>query len=303
MKTVAVILALVAWYAIQGTIGEEEEVVGVPIEIPVEEGWAILNRSITEATVTFRGTKDAIRELDQDRLRLIRDIRGHQEQGYMLLNLHPRNVDTPDGVRAVKIEPDQMNISLDREGVRPIPVKAVIQGELPDGFEVGEIKCTPATVQLFGPEQKLNEIEVVHTESIDMENQVGTFKLRRNIVPPSQSWIGYVQPDYVIVDVEVIERSSHREFAAVPIAAMMGAGRRFDVELSATNTMVVLEGRNEVLEAISQQSIQAYVDCRVLTAASTSAVPVRVHPPVGVLVKSVDPEEVYVKLSQPGEDS
>lgn len=302
-KAVAAILALVLWYSIQGTIGEEEEVVGVPIEISVEDGWAILDRSITEATVTVRGTKDAIGELDPDRLRLIRNIRGRPERGAMMLSLHPRNVDTPDGVRAVKIDPDRILISLDKEGVRPIPVKAVLQGELPDGFEAGEIRCSPATVQLFGPEIRLGEIEVVYTEAIDMERQLVSFKSRRSISPPSQSWIGNVEPDHVIVEVEIIERSSRREFEAVPIATMMGAGSRFNVELSATNTMVVLEGRNEVLEAISRQSIQAYVDCRILTETSTNAVPVRVHPPVGVVVKSVDPEEVVVKLSQPREDS
>ena len=302
-KLVAVVLALAVWYAIQDVIRNEKEVAGVPIEIPVEDGWAILDRSVTEATVTFRGTKDAIRNLDREEVRLVRDIRGRPESGSMLLTLHPRNVETSQDVRAVKIDPDRIEISLDQEAARSIPVKAVIQGDLPDGFEAGEIVCRPAMVKLFGPRQRLDEMEAVHTEPIEMTGLTRPVKLRRRIDPPGDSWIARVDPDRVVVEVEVIERSANREFAGVPIATMLGVGSQQGLELSETNTTVVLEGRSEVLEAISRQSIQAYVDCRALRPVSTTAVPVRVHPPVGVIVKSVEPAEVFVTLFGFGEDS
>jgi len=291
-----VLLAAIAWYAIREVISFEKEFTDVPIEIRVDEGWAILDRSENSVVVTFQGPRDAVLSIDREQIKLGLDIRGSAELGSMFVSISPEDIQAPRGVRPIHIEPNRLYLSLDQEGERNIVVKASIQGQLPEGYEVEAVLCKPDAVQLFGPRLKLDEIEEVRTETIDLEGRLGSFKLRVPIASLSESWVARVEPPYVQVEVTVVEHSAVREFSDVRIKMLTAPVPRSGVSFSQTNATVVVQGRSEMLESLNHQSIQAYVDCEALTAPSTNLIPVRVHAPPGVKVKNVAPPEIFVAI-------
>ena len=294
MKILSLGLASIAWYAIREVISFEKEFTEVPIEIRVDEGWAILDRSENSVVVTFQGPREAVLDIDREQVKLTLDIRGSAELGSMFVDLKPEDIQAPRGVRPVRIEPSTLYLSLDQEGERNVAVKASIQGQLPDGYEVESAVCKPNTVQLFGPRLKLGEIEDVRTASIDLEGRLGSFKLRAPIASLSESWVARVDPAYVQVEVTIVERSALREFSDVRIKVLTDVAGKARVSFSRTNAMVVVQGQSEMLETLNQQSIQAYVDCEALVVPSTNQIPIRVHAPQGVTVKKVDPQDITV---------
>lgn len=297
-KVVALFLALITWYAIKELISFEEEITDVPIEILVEDGWAILDRSENSVVVTFRGEREVVRNLDRDQVKLVVDIGGNEELGSMFVDLDPENVVAPNQVRAVGVEPSTLYLSLDQEGQRTVSVKpGVIQGQLPDGYELESAVCKPDTVQLFGPRRKLDEILEVKTDPVDLAGRLGSFKLRVPITSQSDSWVARVNPPYVQVEVTIVERSATREFTNVPVMTLRGNADRLALNLSLTNAMVVVAGRNEVLETLSPQSVRAYVDCEGLLPNTTNLIPVRVHVPHRVELQQVEPTELAVTVA------
>ena len=74
-------------------------------------------------------------------------------------------------------------------------MKADLQGVVPEGYEVDTITCTPASVLMQGPRQRLDEIESVRTAPIDLEDRIRSFKkLKMAVVSPGENWVGRVNP-------------------------------------------------------------------------------------------------------------
>jgi YbbR domain-containing protein len=297
-KALSLLLAVVAFWSIHGAIRFEREVGDIPIEILVDEGWAILDRTETAVSVTFRGAKSAVTELDPEQVKVTVDIRNNPDRDRDLLwvKLSKKQVEAPPGVRAVKISPDRIGVTLDKESHREVDISATTQGQPPEGYETGDIVCLPDKVKLYGPRRRLEEVEMLHAAPIEMVGRLASFKVTRDVLPPSESWVARLEPKTVTVQVEVIERSASKEFPGLSINAMRLAGDSRTVALSATNAHVVVEGRSERLEVLTEQSLLAYVDCRSAPALPTSPVPVRVHVPAGVQVRSIEPADVLVQF-------
>ena len=294
-KLGALVLALIAWYTIREIISFEKVVTEVPIDIRVDEGRAIGDRSDHTVIVTMRGSKDSVWGLERDDVEVGVDVQG-AALGTMIISLEPKHVKAPPGVRIVKVEPDRLYLSLDEEGQRSIPVKPSVQGVLPDGYEVEDMVCKPKSVQLFGSRQKLGEIDTVRTAPIDVEGRLQSFKSRAQIVPPSETWVARVDPEYVTVEVAITERSSNRELQDVRIRTLSDPEASVVVVLSETHVQLTLGGQSQILDDLNQQSVRAYVDCAELASGATNLVPVQVHVPPGVMVTRVEPAEVIVSL-------
>jgi YbbR domain-containing protein len=293
-KVLSLLLAGGAWYMIRETISFEKEVTDVPIEILKEDGWAVLSLSEQTVIVTFKGPEDAVWNLDREQVRLALDIRGRPALEAMALDLTPEQVRSPRGVRPVQVEPNILYITLGQEGQREIEVVPSIQGQLPDGYELVSAECRPSNVVLFGPQQRLDEIEEVRTVPIDLEGRIQSFKLRRSIAPPGVGWVGRVEPDNVMVEVAVVMRSDRLEMKDVPIQTLMTPGSLQQIVLSDTHVDLVLEGRRSTLDTVRPDLVHAYVDCAGLTEPGTNPVPVSVHVPAGVVVREVNPAQVKI---------
>ncbi len=294
-KLASLLLACASWYMIREVISFEKEVTEVPLEILVDEGWAILDRSEQSAIVTFRGSEDAIWNLDRKQVKVEVDIRGEPMRDAMFIELDPKQVQAPREVRPIQIEPDRLYISLDQEGQREIPVEPSITGQLPEGYELADTICTPSSVILYGPRKRLDEIDSVRTVPIDLAGRIQSFKLREQIVPPGETWVGRVDPENVVIDVSIIEESSSRSFEEVPILVMGEANAEDRLEMTPTVVTVVLKGRPKRLDTLTPQSVRAYVDGADENAGGTNPVPVRVHAPEGVVVKEVLPATVTIE--------
>jgi len=294
-KVGALLLALIAWYTIRQIISFEKVVTEVPIDIRVEEGLAIGDRSDQSVVVTLRGSRDSVWDLNRTDVAVKVDVQG-AALGTRIITLDPKHVKAPPGVRVVKVEPDRLYLSLDEEGQISIPVKPSVQGVLPDGYEVEGMVCKPKSVKLFGSRQKLDEIDTVRTAPIDVEGRLQSFKSRVQVVPPSETWVARVDPEYVTVEVAISERSSNRQLQDVRIRMLSDPEAPVDAVLSETRVRITLEGHSEILDNLNNQAIKAYVDCDGLAPGSTNLIPVQVHVPSGVTVTQVDPAEVIVLL-------
>lgn len=293
-KLVALVLALVVWFTIREVISFEREIADVPIEIALPDGWAVLDRSENAVQVTFRGTKSAVLDMDPKLVKVVIPIEGEQQLDSMFVQMSTKQIEAPGGVRAVKLEPDSMILSIDREESLEIPVRPAIQGTLPDGYEVGTVVSSPPKVTLYGPSRRLRETEFVPTTAIDLAGRLQSFKLSKTIQPPSESWVARVEPESVSVEVEIIERSSVREFADLPVHLLVRPGADPDFVLSSNRVVVILEGRAEVLEALADDAVQVYVSVGGFAENETNLVPVQVNAPLGTILKLVTPDAIVV---------
>ncbi len=297
-KLIALLLAIVSWYAIREFTSFTTVVRGVHVAVLVDEGWAVLDRSIEDVDVVCRGSQSDIRYLNRDQFRVEIDLRGRSVAGTREIRMNPSSIKVPGGSRAISIDPPEITLTLDREGEQMVAVHAEIAGNPPDGYEVAEVVCTPAEVKLQGPQGRLAGMTEVKTSQIDLEGRLKSFSLTRSLQPPSELWSARVDPDRVRIDVRIVERSSSLDIEDIPVLLLVRPDTPA-ISLSAEIPAVSLSlrGRAESLSRLSSTNLTAFIDCRGLQPGVPTELPITVVPiPSSVTIVTQKPAFIRVEL-------
>jgi hypothetical protein len=297
LKITAVVLAVVAWYAVREAISSEAMIKNVRLNVETDEGWAVLDQSVTDVDVLFRGSDNDLRYLNREQITVTVDMRGRRSrEGTVVMKIGPEHVKALTGARAIRVDPNEITLSIDREGDKEVPVKADVVGTPPEDFEVSKVVCTPATVVVHGPRQRLAAVETVRTEPIDLEGRLRSFQLNRTILPLGESWSARVVPDSVNVQVSIVQRTARIEIDNVRVSALVRPNSRDGVQFWPPTVRVTLTGKSELLGNLEKEKILAFVDCSQLEGGGRISLPVRVPVGPGIDVVSIDPPLVGAEI-------
>ncbi len=299
IKILALLAAIISWLAIQETISFEVVLPDIPLEIYVEDGWAVLNQSEHSVRVTFRGSQDDIRQMDAKQIKAVVDLRTNSIAGSGEITVPLSAIKVPRNVRPILVEPGRVKVSLDREQEKKVPVQSRASGK-PFAGEVEALICDPAFVTLRGPAQQLQKTEWVYTESVDVEGRVEGFTKRCRVLMPSDTWTAVVEPPEVLVKVVISERTETLEWDNVPVSIFVKPQASERVEVIPPRVRVVVTGSPETLEDLQSVMPKAFVECQELDGSLTYDLPVQVFLPLGKAVSaSVEPHTVRVVTSAP----
>lgn len=298
LKIMSILLAIISWFAIRETISFEIIVTDIPLKIRTGEGWAVFRQSDNAVMATFRGSQEDIRLMDHKQIKAVIDVRTNAVAGAIDMALTPRAIQGIWGVRAVRIYPERVRISLDHESEKVIPVKGRTTGK-PFSGEVEEIVCEPAVVRLRGPAQQLQQTEWVYTESVDVEGRIEGFTKRCRVLPPSDTWSPKIDPPDVQVGVVITEKTGNLAWKDVPVTAIGNPGSPVKAEITPARVNVIITGTSEVLENLKTTAPKAFVDCVELDSSLTYDLPVHIYLPPGHNVSvAVDPPYAHIVLGQ-----
>jgi len=299
IKILALLAAVVSWLAIQETISFEVVLPDIPLEIRVAEGWAVLHQSEHAVRVTFKGSQDDIGQMDPKQIKAIVDLRTNSIVGSGEIVVPLSAIKAPRNVRPIRVEPSWVQVSLDREQEKKVPVQSRAVGK-PFAGEVEALICDPAVVTLRGPAQQLQQTEWVYTESVDVEGRVESFTKRCRVLMPSDTWTPVIEPPEVQVNVMISERTETVEWDNVPVSVIVKPQALWTVEVLPPKVRVVLTGSPETLEDLQAVAPKAFVECLELDSSLTYDLPVQVFLPLGKAVSAVvEPHTVRVVVSKP----
>ena len=298
IKILALLAAVASWLAIQEAISFEVVLSDIPLEIRVEQGWAVLHQSEHTVRVTFRGSQDDIRQMDPKQIKAVVDLRTNAIAGSGEIGVSLSAIEAPRNVRPIRVEPSRVQVSLDREQEKKVPVQSRAVGK-PFSGEVEALICDPAFVTLRGPAQHLQQTEWVYTESVDVEGRVESFTKRCRVLMPSDTWTPVIEPPEVQVNVIISERKETAEWDNVPVSVIAKPQALWSIEVLPPRVRVVLTGSPEMLEDLQAVAPKAFVECFELDPSLTYDLPVQVLLPLGKTVSAaVEPHTVRVVMSK-----
>lgn len=296
LKILAFVLALLSFFAIQNEISFEVTY-NIPIEVHVTQpGVAILDQDPLTADVTFRGSQDDLRRLNQREIKAVVRLSVSNPAGSESVHVDPDSIEGISGVRVVKVHPSVVMVTFDHEATKLVRVnKPRIIGTPLIGKV--EVDCEPNEVLIRGPRRRLAKVEAVSTEPIDVDGRVESFTKQLRVLSASDAWITEITPPEVSVKVRIVSTAINRMWQDVTVLAVMAPGATTDVSFEPAKVTVTLSGRSEVLEGIARDAIRVFVDCEKLDSSSTYELPVNVHMPSGVdVTASVEPRTVKVSI-------
>ena len=301
LKFLALVLATLTFYAIRGTTGYEVPYV-IPLEVEVEKGIAILDQDPMSVEVTFRGSQEDLRRLDQKQLKAVVRPKASSPAGSEAVVIRGRDVQGASGVRVVKIKPAVLQLKYDREIQKTVKVaKPKTIGTPLIGR--AEIDYEPRTVLIRGPKRMLEDRQiVVETQPVDVDGRVESFsKQVRLLSPGGDMWVSQIEPAEVTVKVSIVTETVSREWTNVTVLAVLDHGGLTNMVFDPPAVDVSLHGRAEVVNGVRDDSVKVFVDCVGLRLSPAGKeMPVNVHLPPGVdVTATLDPERVRVLLRTP----
>jgi YbbR domain-containing protein len=183
----------------------------IGMEVPLEYRNIPSQLEITGDTtnlvqVRLRGSANVIRQISAKDVSTTIDL-SKMRAGDKIVPLSPQNVQAPFGAEVIRVNPSSVRFNLERTVTKTVPVVPTIMGQPSDGFEVGRVLVDTNTVEVEGPESRVNALQSIATSPIRLDRRQGRVEQSVDLdVPDPQIRIAHPGP--VNVQVE-IQRKSH----------------------------------------------------------------------------------------------
>jgi YbbR domain-containing protein len=285
LKLLALALAALTFFAIRGATSFEERY-EVPVEVKVEPGIAILDQKPRTVEIVVRGSREDLARLDESRMKASLRCRATDPRGAERLLVGRRHLEGLAGVRVERIRPAVVMVTFDREAEKRVPVaRPTLTGEPLLGAVEG-IEYEPRFVTVRGPKRRLT-IEEIYTEPINVADKVDSFSRTVRLLPPGDTWVSRIEPSEISVRVRIAKRTVSRTLPRIRVLALVPPDAAWQVTVEPAWVDVTLEGGAETMESLTNDVVRVWVDCRDLDADTVYELPVDVHLPAGVDVKSM----------------
>ncbi|MGH9465182.1 MAG: CdaR family protein [Thermoanaerobaculia bacterium] len=201
LRLLALGLALLAWFVVSGEKREpsSQRVVDTGVRYGVPDGYLLLER-VETATVGVRGPMSRLRNLAPFQVDVF--IKVPSVEGTVQVPLGADHVALPSGLELVSIEPNVIELTLDREQTEIVEVIPKLSGEPAAGAVVRGARVIPNQALVRGPASRVRDLESVSTTPVDLTSHALDFEEDVVVLPPDRM-ITIVEPRVVKVEVEL----------------------------------------------------------------------------------------------------
>lgn len=299
LKLISFVLAIGLWYY---AVGEEGIQVTrlVPLQLEVKNPqMSILKTSARNVQVTFMAPRALVSEITSEDIQAVHvisnDINKAGDYSFRLEG-NEIKVDNPQ-IRIIRIEPETLQVTLDELIVKKMEIKPAFIGDPAFGYKLKleEIQLNPNAVLVEGPKGKLEQLDGIKSEKINVVGRTRSFRQTISLqLPPNVKLSG----GETLVDlyVPIIEESDEKRMDDIPVKIVRNSGENQKIEVVPPKISFSLRGSKKQLEKISSENIFAYVDVSRFSQGSNDA-PVEFFLPDGVAIKG-DPIKVKVNIKK-----
>lgn len=211
LKVVSLVLAFSLWYVVAGERGTEI-VLSTPIEFrDLPEGLEVIDESAQQVDVRLRGSSEFLRTLSPQEIQVALDL-SEAKSGQQTVYLTPSQVETPYGVRVMRVTPASVNLVVEALAERTVQVVPRVVGEPAAGFVLTDIRLAPPEITITGPASTLEGLDQLTTEPISAEGLRETYSQSLQILI-DDPFVRLLDVNSVEVTLEVREEAIDEDLA------------------------------------------------------------------------------------------
>lgn len=291
----AAVLGVGTWYAVNAARGNSQVVTEIPVTVEVPPGWVMTKTSTKTVNVEFRGTREDMRYLARDLIKVTVDLR-KSATNRAEVAFRPSQVFAPGRAKAQEFRPETIAVEMDREETRMVPVRLETQNMLPEGYEAGAAVLTPAQVEVTGPAERVGRVDAIGTAVLDLEGRTRSFHRKRMALAPGEELAGVkIEPRNVMLELPVEERLVEAEFELVPVR-ILGESGGTRMEAVPETATVRVKGSPEAVKKLTVDDIRLFADATGIGDKGKRRT-VEGHLPAGVGLAGVTPATVAVQAA------
>jgi len=183
-RLLALALAGLAWFIFSGEKREplSEKVVEAAVQYDAPTNYVLLER-VETVRITARGPLSKIRSLTAPFVDVLVSL--PEREGLQQIALGNDQIILPEGLELVSVEPAFIEVSLDRQATRVVPIEADLQGEPAAGARVLSVRVVPNQGLVGGPASRLEALTRISTTTIDLSGHGRSFEQEVALLPPA----------------------------------------------------------------------------------------------------------------------
>ncbi len=179
----SVAIAFALWFQVHGS-GMGSLGLDVPLQVQgLDKSLMIVNDLPETVRVTVAGLQARINHLTREDVRITIDAADITKPGVIDRAISIQDVHLPAGMNIEKIQPDRLQLQVDRVVSRLLPVRAVI--DVPEQWRVAQLTVEPFQVRVTGPEVWLDALSGLESESLRPTLKEGPFEMEARVVSPT----------------------------------------------------------------------------------------------------------------------
>ena len=295
LKIFSVVFALGLWAFVNLGARDAEKTLSVPIELRNVPPELIVVSTVVEAVdVRIRGPRTILGTIDERRMKLPLNL-GNARPGAVSFNIDAEMLGLPRGVRVTRLSPVRIDLRVDRQVRRTVPVVLDPETVVPDGYRFVTTEIRPRLISISGPADDLKDVQSVVTAPLTLRHAASGFEESVAVRLPSN--LVQAVPERVVVRGRLEEIIVTREYRQVEIGVRQQKER--SVRLNPARGDVTLRGPTRILQAFQPGADTVYVDVEAV-GGGTHKIKVETELPEGIEIVRVDPERVSVEVGSPG---
>ncbi len=203
LRVLALTIAIGIWSRVSLEEREEttEKLVEAGVSYNLPRGYLVLNQ-VQNVLVRLRGNRKAIRGLNPYMVDVQIELAPTGPET-VTVQLGADNLLMPEDLELVAIEPNAIQVELDREVTQRVLVEPRLKGKPVLGTKLGEAEVFPNQVLVSGPEKRLSRLLSLPAQQISLEGHGETFEEEVSVISPDPL-IQVVQPSKVTVKVPIL---------------------------------------------------------------------------------------------------
>lgn len=200
-------------------------------------------------------------------------------------------------VKNVTVDPVSIPVSVpmkQRPPAKMVAVKAATYGTPKKGYRVKSVSVEPASVRVRGDLSVTASLSSISAQSVDVTDRSETFTYEANLTVPQG--IELESSRRVSVTVVIEEEMIQATYRNV-IVQIESLPAGFKWKVNPTTVDITIEGRSDVVEAINDEDVQAFIDASWVKGAGSHKLVVNVKGlPDSVRFDAIVPSQVILEL-------
>lgn len=289
LKLFSIAFACGLWLFVNYAERDAEKTLVVPVEFHNLSTQLIISGPRDEyVDLRLRGPRSLLGQLTSKKIKLdLSEVR----PGLASFRITADMLNLPRGVRLVRINPAQVNLTIAQIIKQIVPVQLELMGKPPRGYIVKETEVNPDRIEITGPAPQIEKIRTVLTDTLDLSPLTQSMTRDLTLRGPEEGFVSFSR-DRVQVRIGIEEVISTREFRHIKIAVKNDTSR---AELRPATATVTVRGPQRLIENFVLNEEHVFADTN---GQGPGRVTVRlsiVLPP-GIELVAQDPEKVEVRL-------
>ena len=253
LKLLSLAIAIVLWMLVTGQNQPVTAHLNVQLNFIRPQSLEISNDPPRTVDVMLTGSRNKLDDLTSLDLVATVDITD-QRAGERVLRLADRaQISLPQGIKVDGYQPSAIPIRLEEIVERQVPVEPKLEGQPANGFEVYAVSPNKGSVSIRGPENHVNALQKVLTESIWLAGHKESFTQSNVAIDVPDPKVDLLEP-VVNVNIEIGERRVEKTFSGVSVSTAEGG------KVQPSMTTVTVLGVASLVNSLKPEEVKIVLD-------------------------------------------